>query len=242
MKFVSIILSPIFYIIFGLLLLVFHPIEIIAFNIFGVKIFRKSIILLNRLVFHSLKIIGTNIKVIGRENIPDNEAIVIVSNHQSMWDIPFVIWIFRKYNTRFIAKKELGKNLPTVSYILRKNLSALIDRKNGSQSIKEIIKVSRRTKEDQSALCIFPEGTRSRNGKLRRFKESGLKTIFKVMPEVKVVPFVIDGNYKLHRYGKMFINPFQTITVRVLEPIEIKNDYEEKVKEIESLIKSHLEK
>ena len=61
--------------------------------------------------------------------------LIIVSNHQSMNDIPPIIWYMRKYHPKFVSKIELGKGIPSVSYNLRHGGSALIDRKDSKQAL-----------------------------------------------------------------------------------------------------------
>jgi 1-acyl-sn-glycerol-3-phosphate acyltransferase len=94
-------------------------------------------------------------------SIPNNVPIIIVANHQSMWDIPPIIWFMRKYHPKFISKIELGKGIPSISYNLKHGGSVLIDRKNPRQAAGEIIKIARYVSEHNRSVVIFPEGTRS---------------------------------------------------------------------------------
>ena len=66
---------------------------------------------------------------------------MIVANHQSMNDIPPIIWYLRKHHPKFVSKMELGKGIPSVSYNLVHGGSVLIDRKNSKQAIGQIGKL-----------------------------------------------------------------------------------------------------
>jgi 1-acyl-sn-glycerol-3-phosphate acyltransferase len=136
-----------------------------------------------------------------------------------MYDISPIVRAFRKHHVKFISKKELGKKIPSISYNLRKGGSVLIDRKNGAQSIKEILKLGRKMEDKNWSVCIFPEGTRSKYGQLRTFHLAGFKTLLKASPNALIVPFAIDGNYKLHRWGQFPLNIGIKLKYTALEPI-----------------------
>jgi 1-acyl-sn-glycerol-3-phosphate acyltransferase len=70
------------------------------------------------------------------------------------------------------------------------------------------------------SACIFPEGTRSKTGAVRQFQPAGVKTLLKASPSALVVPFVIDGNYKLHKYGMFPLNIGLHLKYTALEPIK----------------------
>ena len=70
--------------------------------------------------------------------MPESGPLIIVTNHQSMYDIPPLIWYLRKYHPKFVSKKELGKGIPSVSFNLRHGGSALIDRKDRRQARAEL--------------------------------------------------------------------------------------------------------
>jgi 1-acyl-sn-glycerol-3-phosphate acyltransferase len=184
---------------------------------------------------------GCRIKFRGFEKVPDRRPVIIVSNHQSLYDIPAVIHGFRKLYPKFISKIELGKNLPSISYNLKHGKSALIDRKNGAQSVKEIFKLGRLIQANNYGACIFPEGTRSRTGRVKKFMTAGINTLLRAAPDAIIVPFVIDGHSRM-MYNGMFPLKFgEKVTYTVLDPIEPKGrEIEELVAEIQELIKKEL--
>ncbi len=196
-KILSYILTPFYLMVFGLLLLVFHPIQIILRFFWGYEARKKSVDIMNFLIMKNLWILGCKVTYIGFEKLPHGRPLIIVSNHQSTMDIPPIVWGFRKHHPKYISKIELAKGIPSISYNLRHGGSALIDRKNRGQSVKEIIKLGRHIEEKKYAASIFPEGTRSKTGRVKKFQEGGIHTLLKVAPSAIVIPFSIDGNYKL---------------------------------------------
>jgi len=67
----------------------------------------------------STHILGTRYAFPSPKNLPKDKPLIIISNHQSMYDIPPIIWHMRAYHPKFVSKKELGKGIPSVSYNLR---------------------------------------------------------------------------------------------------------------------------
>ena len=122
-----------------------------------------------------LNLLGTRFSFTIEEEIPKNVPLVIVSNHQTTWDIPSIIWHLRKLHPAFIAKKELGKGIPSISYNLTHGASILIDRKKPLQATQQIIDLGQYAAKNNRTVVIFPEGTRSKDGTPRAFKARGLK-------------------------------------------------------------------
>ena len=115
---------------------------------------------------------GSVIKVKGIENVPVSGGVLYVSNHQSNFDIPIFLG-FVPRDKGFIAKIELLK-VPVFRKWM-KNLGCIfIDRKDARKSLTAISQAAVKLKEGHS-LVIFPEGTRSSDGKLGRFKPGSLK-------------------------------------------------------------------
>jgi 1-acyl-sn-glycerol-3-phosphate acyltransferase len=205
--------------VFGFLLAFFHPIQVICWNIWGYKAQKRSVEILNWCIMKSLIILGSVPKLRGFEKLPKGKPLIIISNHQSQYDIPPIVVGFRKHHPKFISKIELGKGIPSISYNLRKGGSALIDRKNRSQSIKEIIKLGRYIEKNNYSASIFPEGTRSKTGKVKEFKIGGIETLLKMSPSAVVVPFAIQGNDRLQLNGfPMGIG--EKLIYTVLDPID----------------------
>lgn len=228
------IFTPIFLFTFGFILVVFHPIQVICWNVFGSSVQKRSVEIMNLLIIKSMVILGAKVKFKGFEKLPTGRPLIIVSNHQSQYDIPPISWGFQKHFPKFISKIELGKGIPSISYNLHKGGSALIDRKNRSQSIKEIIKLGRTIEANNYSAAIFPEGTRSKDGKVRKFKVGGLGTLLKTAPSAVIIPFAIDGNYLFQRAGYP-MGFGEKVTYTVLDPIERGNYTADEITEMTEL-------
>ena len=115
-------------------------------------------------------LLGNTVKFTNRQNLPQGRPIIFIANHQTLYDIPVLIWFLRKYHAKFISKIELTKGVPSVSYNLRHGGGANIDRSDPRQSIMELAKLGTRMKENKWSCVIFPEGTRAKDGKVKTFQ------------------------------------------------------------------------
>ena len=185
-----------------------------------------------------LNILGTRFSFKGREKIPLNTPLIIVTNHQSMYDIPPIIWYMRKFHPKFVSKKELGKGIPSVSYNLRHGGSVLIDRKNPRQALTEVAKLGKYIEKYNRSAVIFPEGTRSRNGEPKPFKTKGLQMMLKYAPNALIVPVSINNSWKLLKYGKFPMGLGNHVKFQVHEPVENTGDPIELIAKIEATITS----
>ena len=144
---------------------------------------------------------------------------VIVSNHQSMLDIPILGTLFRGSFPKYIAKVSLARYIPSVSYNLRRGGHALIDRGDAGGSIEVIRRLGERVHRREVSAVIFPEGTRAREGQLGDFRRGGTMALLEAAPEAPVVPVTIDESWKLLRRN-MFPLPWGVrVRVAVGEPI-----------------------
>lgn len=214
------ILTPFFFFFFGLILLVFHPIQWFCHRVLGYNPHRFSVALMNLSLMRCTNILGTRYTFINSQSIPTDRPLIIVANHQSMFDIPPIIWHMRKHHPKFVSKKELGKGIPSVSYNLRHGGSVLIDRKDNKQALTEIAKLGRYIEKHNRSAVIFPEGTRSRNGQPKKFQPTGLKILMKTSPSALVVPISINNSWKLLRYGKFPMGIGSHLKFQVHPPME----------------------
>ena len=240
-KFFGYILSPIVIAVFFLILCIFHPIQWVAYKLGGYSAHKKVVDVLNLFLMRSLYISGNTTKFTNNQTLPEGRPIIFISNHQSMFDIPPLIWYLRKYHAKFISKIELTRGIPSISFNLKYGGAANIDRKDQRQSIMEIVKLGQRMKEHKWSAVIFPEGTRSKNGKVKPFRAAGIATILKKCPEALLVPIVIKNSWAAIKYGYYPLNAFTQMQVEVLEPVEPgKTPAEELVLEIENKIRAAL--
>lgn len=235
-------ITVIYFIFFGLTLVVFHPIQWFCNNIFGYKAHKISVDFLQFFLLRCLNILGTRFTFNNPHQIDKGIPLILVTNHQSMYDIPPLIWYLRQHHVKFISKKELGKGIPSVSYNLRHGGSVLIDRKNALGSIKAIEEFAQRVEKNKWAAVIFPEGTRSRDGNPKPFKTKGLITMFNHMPSALVVPITINNSWKTLRYGKFPMGIGANIKYTVHKPIKLSEqlDHLKLILEVEKTITSHI--
>ncbi|MFZ4260978.1 lysophospholipid acyltransferase family protein [Sphingobacterium sp. HJSM2_6] len=239
-KFIGFILTPLFYICFALSLLIFHPIQWICLKLGGYKAHKRSVDILNGLLVACNYTLFNRTQFIDNFNIPTGRAVIFVANHQSTYDIPPLIYFLRRFHGKFISKIELAQaGIPSISYNLKHGGAANIDRKDPKQSIAEILKLANNMKEKQWSAFIFPEGTRTKTGKMKSFSVGGIATLLKKNPEALVVPIAINGSYKMVAYGAFPLRPFTHMTWEVLDPIQTTGlNVEEIVQLAENAIRS----
>ncbi len=222
-KILSYPLSILYYLVFGLFLVIFHPVQWVCHNVFGYQAHKKSVDILNFFLVRSSHLLGTTFEFNNIDRVPKGVPLIIVANHQSMHDIPPIIWFMRKFHPKFISKKELGKGIPSVSYNLRHGGNVLIDRKDPKQSIPVIKHLSEYIQQHNRAAVIFPEGTRSKTGEPKRFSENGIKILCKYAPSAYIVPISINNSWKMVQYGQYPLGLGNRLTFTVQEPFAIKD-------------------
>lgn len=241
--FFGVLLTPVFYIVFFVFLLIFHPIQWMSIKLFGYSMHKKSVDVLNFFLTYSSLLLFNIPRLKNKVNIPKGRSIIFVSNHQSTFDIPGLIYFFRKFHGKFISKIELVKaRIPSISINLKHGGGANIDRKNSEQAKSEIAKLAQRMKVNNWSAFIFPEGTRTKNGKMKAFQIGGISTIVTVVPEVLIVPVAIKGSWNMAKKGVFPLLPFNKITWEVLAPIEINGrDLSDVILEAEESIRKVVE-
>ncbi len=239
-KLLSYPISVVYYLCFGLCLVVFHAIQWVCFNVFGYHAHKKSVDYLNFFLVRCTNILGTSYTFKNRELIPENVPVIFVANHQSLYDIVGIIWYLRKHHAKFVSKKELGNGIPSVSYNLRHGGSILIDRKDPKQAIPLIKGLSEYIEINKRSAVIFPEGTRSKYGKPKEFAQSGLKILCKYAPSAFVVPISINNSWKMVKFGVFPMGLGNKLEFIIHEPIAVKDYKFEEIMNIteEKIIKS----
>jgi len=216
----GIILSPIHYIFFGLVLVIFQPVQWFCFNVFGYQAHKRSVDVLNFFLVSTYYLLGNSVSFIDEPKLPKGRQIIFVANHQSLYDIPVMIYFLRKYHPKFVSKIELAKGIPSISYNLRHGGAANIDRKDPRQSMTELSRLGTDMKTKGWSAMIFPEGTRSADGVVRSFQSAGVAMLLKKCPEALIVPVAINNSWKMVRYGKFPLNTFIKMSWTVLAPID----------------------
>ena len=238
-KFFGYILSAIHYPAFGLLLLIFQPIQWVCYTAFGYAAHKRSVDILNYFLTKTYYLLGNRVTFTNKQNLPVGRPIIFICNHQSMYDVPPLIYYLRKYHAKFISKIELTKGILSISYNLKVGGGANIYRKDPRQAITELVKFGTRMKENNWSAVIFPEGTRSKDGQVRPFQSAGVATILKKCPNSLIVPIAINNSWRMVQHGIYPLGPFEHLTFEVLTPFEANGrPAEELVKEAEEQIKT----
>ncbi|OOQ57661.1 lysophospholipid acyltransferase family protein [Mucilaginibacter pedocola] len=241
-KFLGYILSPFATIAFLLVLCIFHPLQWICYNWFGYAAHKKCVDILNFWLISTYYIVGNSVKFTNNQNLPVGRPMIFIANHQSTFDIPPMIYFLRKYHAKFVSKMELTKGIPSISYNLKKGGGANIDRNDPRQSMKALFDLGDRMKQNNWSAMIFPEGTRSRDGKLKTFQAAGVGAILRKCPDALLVPVAIKNSWKMIQYGLYPLNTFTPMSFEVLEPVEPgTGKIDEVIKIIEDRIKAVVE-
>ncbi len=236
-KLISFPISIVYYLCFGLCLVIFHPIQWVCFNLFGYEAHKKSVDYLNFFLVKCSNLLGTTYTFKNTELIPKNVPLIFVANHQSLYDIVGIIWYLRKHHAKFVSKKELGKGIPSVSYNLRHGGSILIDRKDPKQAIPLIKQLSEYIEKFNRSAVIFPEGTRSKDGKPNEFAQNGLKMLCKYAPSSYVVPISINNSWKIVKFGAFPMGLGNKLEFKIHEPMAVKDfSFNELMEKIEKAI------
>ncbi len=240
-KFFGYLFSIFFYFFFSFFLLVFHPVQWISYRFLGYKAHKKVVDILNFFLTYSHLSLGNSITFVNEQKLPENRPIIFVANHQSLYDIPGLIWFLRKYHVKFISKIELTKGIPSISFNLKYGGGANINRQDRKQSIAEIIKLGHRMRDNNWSAMIFAEGTRAKDGNMKSFHVGGIATLMKINPNALIVPVVIENSWKVVRYGGYPLSTGEHIRWTVMPPVVTEGlSVEEITLAAEMAIRAHL--
>lgn len=160
-----------------------------------------------------LRVPGVKLEVVQRAPLDPRRPYIVMANHASMIDI-WAVFLAVPVPLRFIAKKQLGA-IPLLGWAMRAGRFIFIDRQNAASARRSIEEAARRIKAGQSVV-IFPEGTRTRDGRLNPFKKGGFHLALDSGADI--VPVAIHGSRALMPRGSAFIRS-GTVRVEIGEPI-----------------------
>jgi len=172
----------------------------------------------------------------GLDHLPKDRSFLLVCNHQSYFDIPLIMG-FIEPRASFIGKKEV-QSLPLMGRGLSSLGGVFIDRENPQQAVGALRKVISGLQVGK-IFALFPEGTRSSDGKLGSFKKGSLR--MGLMAKVPIFPVVIQGTKDVVSKGNLFIHPAK-VSVHILEEILPSNfaNEEELIRVVHQAIKKRL--
>ena len=154
-------------------------------------------------------------RIEGMERVNKKGKYVIVINHQAMTDIPALYFV--PLNFRWVSKREVFK-IPFFGQMLRLHGDICIDRGKASEARDQLLREGKRWLDMGVSIAIFPEGTRSKDGEIHRFKSGAFELAQSV--GVEILPVVLNGTDKVVRKNKLF-KWRNVVTVKVLEPISV---------------------
>ena len=219
-KLLDYVLSTLYLIWFGLVLLIFHAAQVIAFTVFGRLAHQRIVNGMNWCITYGFYLTGTRVRLRNLAELPANRPLIVIANHQSMFDISPMSWLLRRHTPIFVSKSELARGFPSVSYNLRVNGSALINRNDTKQALVEIARMGRQVQTLKQTAVIFPEGTRSPTGTLKSFAFGGVAILLKKIPDALVVPVAIQGTGRFNPRGLFPLTSLSRLSFTVLPVIE----------------------
>jgi 1-acyl-sn-glycerol-3-phosphate acyltransferase len=179
------------------------------------------------------------VSVEGRERIDPNETYVMIANHQSLLDILVLFRLFCHF--KWVSKIENFK-IPFVGWNMR--LNRYIELRRGDKSsIVQMLRAAREALDEGSSIMIFPEGTRSNTGRMRKFKAGA----FELAKDTgrPLLPIVVEGTASALPKRGVILQGRHNIKIHVLDPIPHSEFIDEPVEDltvrVRELIANHLE-
>jgi 1-acyl-sn-glycerol-3-phosphate acyltransferase len=209
--------------VFGAVMVLFDVAQRVAY-LFGTRPQEYVAGAVQWVLVRTFGICGTRVTVERAPEVRPWTSYIIVSNHQSMFDIVILGSLFFSNFPKYISKRSLGRWIPTVSFNLRAGGHVLIDRGDAPQALASIRDLGRRVRAETCSAMIFPEGTRARAGELGAFKPAGTLALLEEAPTTPVVPVAIDESWRLLRHNYLPV-PFGTrVRVWIGAPIARRPD------------------
>jgi 1-acyl-sn-glycerol-3-phosphate acyltransferase len=179
----------------------------------------------------------TKVEII-KEDFNLNSKYVIMTNHQSAFDI-FILYGYLPLDFTFLSKIEIFK-IPLFG-IAMKIVGAIGVERGNTAKLKSTISAMQNYMNKNRSLLIFPEGTRSYDGKLLPFKKGGFMLAKKSNAEI--LPVALIGSCNVLKKGSFFINPFRKVKLIISKPIETKNkNLNSLMNEVRSVLENNLKK
>lgn len=153
----------------------------------------------------------------GKEHIKKNQAYVIVSNHQALLDILVIYSLFKHF--KWVAKNSLLK-VPLVGWNMALNGYIIIKRTDPKSQL-IMMKHADRTLKSGSSIMMFPEGTRSSDGNVGRFKRGAF--IMAEMADVPVIPIALHNMNQAVQKNSLWLKKSTDMKAKVFEPVHPKD-------------------
>lgn len=219
------------FLILGIPIMLFLCILRLFNKVLSEKIAHYIVSFIFKLIISSLAV---KVKVTGLDNLLDDTPVLYASNHLSIFDVVFS-YPYIKEPCGYISKKELLK-IPLLNVWMHLIECLFIDRKNIKNGLMTINKAINKIKNNIS-IFVFPEGTRSRDGKLKDFKAGSFKIAIRTCSPI--IPLSIQGTNKILQKG-LFVNKNITVHINFGAPIYVKDLSREDKKHIDKIVRDKI--
>jgi HAD superfamily hydrolase (TIGR01509 family) len=210
--------TPPFLVLFAAIMCGFDVLQRIA-NLFGRRPLENMVGHMQSCLVWAWRLIGTRLEVERAGELVPGRPYVFLANHQSMFDMPLLNGLVSRHYLKYVAKRELIRGTPGVSYYLRHGGHAIIDRRNREQALEAIRELGRSLEQRGVSALIYPEGTRARDGTMREFKIGGPLELLEAAPSAEVVPVAIDGSWRLVEHDLLPVAFGTRVRIRIGAPL-----------------------
>ena len=216
-------------ILFGVAVILFSPFDYKKGRILGfiVKYWAKSI----------FKTMNINVRVIGLDKLDRNADYIFAPNHASSLDIPLILG-FLPFWIVPISKIEL-KWIPFLGWAMQAAGHVFVDRRDHEKAMLSIAKIKNSLLKNPRSILIFPEGSRTNDGKVNQFKTGGLS--IGISTKISIVPVAIEGTFdSLSKHSKKFVN--KLLTINIGSPIDTRKYSLDDRKDLAIIVNSEVKK
>jgi 1-acyl-sn-glycerol-3-phosphate acyltransferase len=184
-----------------------------------------------------LSLVKVKTRVTGKRNIPTTyeRPVIFMCNHSSLYDIPVCIDALNT-SCRFVAKKELFK-IPIFGRAIRRSEFISIDRQKPEQAVKDL-EYAKTKMKDGITLWMAPEGTRSIDGVLAKFKRGAF--VLALDTNAIIVPIVVKDIHKVQAGDDLTLHLGQEIEVEICEPVEASQYGKERRRELITTVRGKM--
>ncbi len=176
-------------------------------------------------------LVPLEIKVLGEENFSTEKSYIIVANHQSMADI-IILQAYVKLTIKWIMKKEL-ESIPLFGFACKKLGCIYVDRFNHKSALASM-NAAQKNLSTNSSVIFFPEGTRTRDGKLLDFKKGAFR--FAMATGIPILPVTIKDSINILPADSIDVSP-GSASIIIHPPINMDNRSIEELDTILSITK-----